>query len=167
MKPFNAIIRPFSLMIEMIPIFWGNSINILLLQIAVVDCCCRLLSINLIILVFCPKAGSLSLVYSRRESYLLKTNKARAHLYGGAPDSFQTENSYIVGIEPGISRIEVRVLTTELRQLNQSIAQQSNYKVDYKLITLLWVNFEFLMTEKGKLYNSISFTPLLNHKSLL
>ena len=54
----------------------------------------------------------------RRESYLLNTNKARAHLYGGAPDSFQTENSYIVGIEPGISRTEVRVLTTELRRLS-------------------------------------------------
>ena len=42
-------------------------------------------------LVFCLKAGSLCLVNSRRESYLLNTNKARAHLYGGAPVSFQTE----------------------------------------------------------------------------
>ena len=50
-------------------------------------------------------------------SYLLNTNKVQAHLYGGAPDFFQTENSYIVGIEPGISRTEVRVLTTELRRL--------------------------------------------------
>ena len=65
---------------------------------------------------FFPKAGSLWLVYSRRESYLLNTNKARAHLYVGAPDSFQTENSYIVGIETGISRTEVRVLTIELRR---------------------------------------------------
>ena len=69
-------------------------------------------------LVFCPKTGSLCLVYSRRESYLLNTNKARAHLHGGAPDSFQTENSYLVGIEPGISRTEVRVLTTELRRIH-------------------------------------------------
>ena len=37
--------------------------------------------------VFCPKAGSLCLVYSRCESYLLNTNKVRARLYGGAPDS--------------------------------------------------------------------------------
>ena len=50
-------------------------------------------------------------------SYLLNTNKARAHLYGGRPDSFQTENSFIVVIKPGISRTEVRVLTTELRRL--------------------------------------------------
>ena len=42
---------------------------------------------------------------------------ARAHLYGGALNSFQTEYSYIVGIEPGISRTGVRKLTTELRQL--------------------------------------------------
>ena len=69
-------------------------------------------------LVFCPRAGSLCLVYSRRESYLQNTNKARAHLYGGAPDSFQTENSYIVGIKTGISRTEVRILTTELRRLS-------------------------------------------------
>ena len=48
---------------------------------------------------------------------LLNTNKARAHLNGGAPDSFQTENSNIVGIEPEISDTEVRVLTTELRRL--------------------------------------------------
>ena len=68
-------------------------------------CCC---------LVFCPKAGSLCFVYSRRESYLLNTNnrKARAHSYGGAPDSFRTENSYIVGI----FCTEVQVLTTELRR---------------------------------------------------
>ena len=64
-------------------------------------------------------AGSLCLVYSRRESYLINTNKARAHLYGRAPDSFKTENSYIVGIEPGISRSDVRVLTTELRWLQK------------------------------------------------
>ena len=69
-------------------------------------------------LVFCPQAGSLCLVYSRRVSYLLNTNKARAHLYGRAPDSFQTDNSYIVGIELGISRTEVQVLTTELRRLS-------------------------------------------------
>ena len=36
-------------------------------------------------------------------------------MYVGAPDSIQTENSNIVGIEPGISRTDVRVLTTELR----------------------------------------------------
>ena len=60
-------------------------------------------------LVFCSKAGSLCLVYSIGESFLLNTNKARAHLYGGAPGSFQTENSYILGIEPGIARTEVRV----------------------------------------------------------
>ena len=70
----------------------------------VVKCC----------LVFCLKAGSLCLVNSRRESDLLNTKKARAHLYGGAQDSFQNENKYIVGIETGISRTEVRVLTTEL-----------------------------------------------------
>ena len=68
-------------------------------------------------LVFFPKAGLLCLVYSRRESYLQNTNKVPAHLYGGAPDLFQTENSYIVMIEPGISRTEVRVLTTELGRL--------------------------------------------------
>ena len=65
---------------------------------------------------FCSKAGLLCLVCSRRESYLLNTNNARAHLNGGAPDSFQTENLYIVGIEPGISRTEGRVLTNELRR---------------------------------------------------
>ena len=64
-------------------------------------------------LVFCLKASSLCLVYSRHESYLLNINKAREHLYGGAPDSFQAENSYTVGI----SHAEVRVLTTELRRL--------------------------------------------------
>ena len=50
---------------------------------------------------------------------LLNTNKAQALF------SFQAENSYIVGIEyiasniikSGISRTEVRVLTTELRRL--------------------------------------------------
>ena len=35
-------------------------------------------------LVFCPKACSFCLVYSRRKSYLLNTKIARAHLYGGA-----------------------------------------------------------------------------------
>ena len=35
----------------------------------------------------------------------------------GAPDYFQTKNSYIVVIEPGISRIEVRVSTTDQRLL--------------------------------------------------
>ena len=50
---------------------------------------------------FCPKAGSLWLVYSIRESYLLNNNKARTYLYGGAPDSFQTENSFIVGSNLG------------------------------------------------------------------
>ena len=59
----------------------------------------------------------MSFVNSKSESYLLNTNKARVHLYGGAPDSFETENSFIVGIEPGISRTEVRVLTTELRRI--------------------------------------------------
>ena len=72
-----------------------------------VTCCC---------LVFCPKTGSLCLLFSRCESYLLNTNKARENLHGGAPDSFQTENSFIVSIEPVISRTEVRVLTTELRR---------------------------------------------------
>ena len=76
---------------------------------------CQTYKLILLFSVFYLKAGSLRLVYSRRESYLLITNKARAHLYGGAPDSFQTENLYIVGIESGISRTEVRVLTTELR----------------------------------------------------
>ena len=71
-------------------------------------CCC---------LEFCPKAGSLFLVYNRRESYFLNTNKARAHLYGGVSDSFQTENSYQVGSDPGISRIEVRVWTTKTQRL--------------------------------------------------
>ena len=46
---------------------------------------------ELLLLLFSVHAGSLCLVYSRRESYLLNTNKARAHLYGGAPVSFQTE----------------------------------------------------------------------------
>ena len=45
-------------------------------------------------LVFCTEADSLCLVYSWRESCLLNTNKARAHLHGRAPDSFQTRNSY-------------------------------------------------------------------------
>ena len=66
----------------------------------------------------CPKAGSMCLVYSRRDSYLLNTSKARAHLYDGSPDSFQTENSYTVGIEPGISLTEVRILTNELNVIN-------------------------------------------------
>ena len=97
------------------------------------SCCC---------LVFYHKAGSLCLVYSRRESYLLNTNKARAHLHGGAPDCFQTENSYIVGIEHGISRTEVRVLTTELRRLYELINlktfdQDSNlYKFKVTIVTL-------------------------------
>ena len=51
---------------------------------------------------FCLKAGSFCLVYSRtytkqneqNESYLLNTNKSRANFYGGEPDSFQTENSF-------------------------------------------------------------------------
>ena len=65
----------------------------------------------------CPEAGSLCLVYNKCESYFRKTNKARAHLYGRVPDSFQTENSYIVGIEHEISRTQVRVLINELRRL--------------------------------------------------
>ena len=48
---------------------------------------------------------------------LTKQQKARAHLYDGVRDSFQTENSHIVGIEDGVSRTEVRVLTTELWRL--------------------------------------------------
>ena len=39
----------------------------------------------------------------------------------------QTENSYIVGIEPGISRTEVRVLTT------YSLSICMNKSVDYYL----------------------------------
>ena len=37
------------------------------------------------------------------------TNKAIAHFFGWVPDSFQTDNPYIVGIKPGITRKEVRV----------------------------------------------------------
>ena len=54
----------------------------------------------------------------KRESYLLNTNIAQAHLYDGAPDSFQIENSFRVGIEPGITRTEVPVLINELRRLS-------------------------------------------------
>ena len=84
------------------------------------SCCCFLM--------FCPKAESLCLVYSRRESYLLNSNIARTYLYGRAPDSFQTENSYIVGIETGISVSEVPILTTELRRLSACLNRQLKTK---------------------------------------
>ena len=64
---------------------------------------------QLLLLVLCPKAVPLCLVCSRHESYFLNINKARAYLYGEVPDSIQTENSYIMAIEDGISRTEVRL----------------------------------------------------------
>ena len=76
-------------------------------------------------------AGSLCLVYRRRDSYLLNINKTGAHLYGGTPDSFQTDNSHTVGIESGISRTEVRVLATELRQLRCFASSYNNLTVFY------------------------------------
>ena len=57
------------------------------------------MSLRFIVLICC--AHSLFLVYSRSDSYLLNTNKARAHLHGGSPDSFQTENSYEWGSNLG------------------------------------------------------------------
>ena len=59
--------------------------------------------------------------------YLLRTR------YGGAPDSFQTENLYIVGIESGISRTEVRVLTTVLRRL-----------FFYLEMTIIWLHSDLI-----------------------
>ena len=50
---------------------------------------------------FCPKAGSLCLVHSRPESYLLNTNKARAYLYGGEPDFFLTKKIMYSGDQTG------------------------------------------------------------------
>ena len=81
--------------------------------------------------------GSLCSVYSRPKSNLLKTNKARAHLDGGAPDSFLTENSYILGIEPGITRTELRVLTTELRRLYR-------FKIEMLILKITQNFFDFV-----------------------
>ena len=50
------------------------------------------------------------LVYSRQYNYLVNWNKAWARLYGGAPDSFQTENSFIIGVEPEISHNRISSL---------------------------------------------------------
>ena len=51
----------------------------------------------MLMLALCTKAGPLCLVYSKTKDNLLKTKKSQAHLYDGAPDSFETENSYIKG----------------------------------------------------------------------
>ena len=55
---------------------------------------------------FSPKAYSLCSVDSICEKHSLNTKKApRAQLYGGAPDSVQADNSYIVGLETEISQL--------------------------------------------------------------
>ena len=68
-------------------------------------------------------------------------------MYGGAPHSFRTENSYIVGTEHGISRTEVSVLTTELRGLSfdDSVGKHVPYN---GTVSFIFKEFKKELTQK-------------------
>ena len=65
---------------------------------------------------FLRKAGSLCFSRQLTRELLLSTNKVRANLFGGTPDSFQTDKSYIVRIEHGNIAFKFESETIELRR---------------------------------------------------
>ena len=111
-------------------------------------------------------------LHIRRESYLLNTNKSRAHLYVGAPDSLQTENPYL---RKDIIKLEnVQRRATKMVKDSKDVSYEQRVK-NFGLNLLKWsrkrgnliTTFKLLKGfNSPKLTNNFNINLDLNGKNL-